>query len=247
MLVRHRTPRLLRSTFLLPLLALLAAVSIAEDLFDPAEAEKYRLKPKSLTGEVLKTATTQPAATQPATSASQPDSPFAGRPGDRDDVLPGYIELNDGSILPGWIYPTREKPWSVFEAESKSFRRIPPIVVRRIEAEVVWERDEPDWRWKENGSDEKIFTGRTYPARMVHYRFTLANGEKVNGTVQQPIHVRGETGDPVQFILHERDKGPLDSKLSSLIYVKHVELGKDALARGKELAAKRATSQPETK
>jgi hypothetical protein len=49
----------------------------------------------------------------------------------------------------------------------------------------------------------------------------------------------------VQFILHERDKGPLDSKLPQLIYVRHVYLGKEALARGEELTAKqKATSQP---
>lgn len=218
-----------------------------EDLYDPAEAAKYRRDPKPLTGQLLDAATTQPqtdADSGPAV-ASQPQSPFAATPQNRPDAQPGYIELSDGTVLPGTIYTTREKPFSVFEAASNSFRRIPPVIVRRIDAEVVWERDEPDWRWKEGGSDEKIYTGRTYPARMLRYTFTLVNGQKIAGTVQQPIYVQpAGGGDPIQFILHERDKGPLDSKLSQLVYVKRVELGGDALARGKELAGKPAATQP---
>ncbi len=232
------TPMRLASV-LLPLIAAASSALLAgDDLFDPAEAEKYRRRPGAVTDELLAGATSQPAGERPQIAASTPDSPFAGAPRDGRDAMPGYIELSDGRVLAGAIWTTPEKPWSVFEAESKSFRRIPPAVVRGIEAEVLWERDEPEWRWKEGGSDEKIYTGRTYPARMLRYVFTLANGEKVAGTVQQPIYVQVEGGQPVQFILHERDKGPLDGKLSRLVYVRRVCLGEEALARGRDLAAK---------
>ncbi len=237
-------------------------LSGAEDLYDPDEAARYRREPRNLADRVLESATTQPegATTQPegvATRqtarppASQPDSPFQTSRQARRDALAGYIELSDGTVLPGRIYTTRERPWSVFDAESRSFRRIPPAVVRKIDAEVVWERDEPDWRWKEEGSDEKVHTGRTYPARMLRHIFTLASGQTIAGTVQQPIYVQpdGGGGEAKQFILHERDKGPLDGKLDQLVYVKQVCLGDEALARGKELASARAarsapTTQP---
>jgi hypothetical protein len=82
----------------------------------------------------------------------------------------------------------------------------------------------------------------------MNYAFTLADGQKIAGTVQQPLCVRPPGRDDpeadVQFILHERDKGPLGAKLTALVYVKHVYLGPEALDRGKELAAKRPASRP---
>jgi hypothetical protein len=242
------------------LLAGVLAVSIlkpllADDLFDPAEAEKYRRKPTGLADELVRAAASQPG-NLVATSrsdrgevnrtgaTSKPASPLQQIAVDRDDIMPGYLELSDGTICPGQIFTTREKAWSVYDATASVYRRIPPTIVRQIDAIVVWERDEKDWRWKENGSDEKVFTGRSYSARLTNYAFILVDGQKITGSVQQPIYVRRGDGDPVQFILHERDKGPLDSKLPQLIYVRHVFLGKEALTRGEALAAKRSASQP---
>ncbi|MCG3179862.1 MAG: hypothetical protein BIFFINMI_02208 [Phycisphaerae bacterium] len=224
------------------LIALAAAASTAraadddyDKLFDPAEAQKYQHKPKDLTETIAEHATTQPAAaSQPDDEATtQPESPFADPGVGRRDLLPGYIELSDSRVLAGRIYTTRDKPWSVYDAASKSFRRIPPVVVARIDVELIWERDQPEWRWKEGGSDEKVYTGRTYPARLLEFTYTLVNGMKIAGTVQQPIYVLPPgSDDPVRFILHERQKGELGQPLADLPYVEHVVLGQAAQAEG---------------
>jgi hypothetical protein len=216
-----------------------------EELFDPGDAEKYRREQTPVTADLDEAATPAVDEQGDEEATSQPANPFADTPQSRRDLMPGYIELSDGRLLPGRIYTTRDKPWSVYDAKTKTFRRIPPVVVRRIEAEMIWERDTPQWRWKEGGSDEKVYTGRTYPARKIEYTFTLINGMKISGTVQQPIYVRHGDGEAARMILHERQKGALGQTLEDLVYVRRVELGKAALAEGRErLAENPPTSQP---
>lgn len=227
---------------------LLAADGGEDDLYDPDEAARYRKSDKPLAERILETGedspTTQPEADESA--ATQPESPFAVTPQTRRDLMPGCIELSDGRLLAGTVYTTRDKPWSVFEASSASFRRIPPTIVKRIDAVIIWERDQPEWRWKEGGSDEKVYTGRTYPARKQHYRFTLINGLQITGTVQQPIYVAaGEQA--ARFILHERDKGEVGQSLGDVVFVRSVRLGKEALDEAKkqlEERSKNPTTQP---
>jgi len=87
-----------------------------------------------------------------------------------------------------------------------------------------------------------VLTGESYPARMLAYRFTLIDGSTIDGTAQQPIYVRD--GEQVhRLILHERQKGPIGATLESLLYVRSVRLGEEALKSGRSMVAA-ATTQP---
>jgi len=169
-----------------------------------------------------------PAASQPAgadANDSGGESPFPapGREFRRDDALPGVIELSDGRQLPGGLYTTRERPWIVWQDKTQSWRHIPFINVLSITAVVEEERTELEWRWKAMGEPEKVYTGRSYPMRRLHWRFRLLDGSVVEGSTKgQPVWVefRGRSAGP--FVLHERMKGALDTKLADLIYIRKI-------------------------
>ena len=180
----------------------------------------------------------QPAATQPVTT--QP----AARKADgfhRDDALPGVIELTDGSQLAGGIYTTREMPWKVWVEAKKRWRRVPPIAVLSITVQVVSERMELQWRWKETGAPEKVYTGRKYPFRRLLWRFRLIDGSVLTGAVKgQPIWIETR-GKPVgPMLLSERVKGPVGAELKDLVHVERVVISRRMMDRALVAQAKRA-------
>ncbi len=156
-------------------------------------------------------------------------SPFAST-GDpvRKDAVPGYIELSDGRIIPGRIYTTRAKRLKIFDLEKNTYEHVPVPAIKKIEADVEWERFDREWRFKEAGNPEKVYSGRTYPVRMLAWTLTLRNDHTIHGHILgQPLYVTFE-GETERWILHKRQKGEIATTLGDLIYIRRVGLGKEA-------------------
>lgn len=175
----------------------------------------------------------KPVTTKPAAAAAAKPgagvNPFAGpeKAYFRADALPGAIELSNGKQLPGGVYTTHEKPWIVWCEQTKSWRRIPFIACLSIEAVVEQERMELRWRWKGMGEPERVFTGKKYPFRRLHWRFNLIDGTRVEGSTKgQPVFVelRGKKAGP--FVLHERMKGKDGQTLQDLVYVRKIVISR---------------------
>jgi hypothetical protein len=163
--------------------------------------------------------------------------PFGPRSQARDDAMPGYLELSDGTVRPGLLYLTREHRLKVFDEKEERQRLIPLQAVRRIHCTVVKEWREKEWRFKENANDEKVFTGRSYPAREYVHVVTLANGKTIRGPLAAIVYVQAEGADePERFLLHKRDKGEPGTDLKDLVYVRTICLGEKALEEGKRKA-----------
>lgn len=160
---------------------------------------------------------TQPS-TQPA-STTQPTSPFADRKAAGQRA--GAILLSDGTEIAGTVSSTPGKPIRVWDDQEKRYLDLPVESIANVEAKILWERDEPEWRFKESGHDEKVYTGKTYPARELQYTFTLLNGQVITGGAVAPVYV--DTGRATkQYVLHKRDKGEVGKTLAELVYVKRI-------------------------
>jgi len=162
--------------------------------------------------------------------AEGPASPFGTGKGTgaRKDAVPGYVELSSGLKMPGRIFTTRAKRLKVYNIEKEIYEYVPVPALKRIEAVVVWEREQRQWRFKEAGSTEKVYTGKTYPARMLSYRLTLRNDHRITGDVLgQPLYIaREERTD--RFVLHKRRKGAVGESLEDLVYIRAVVFGRKA-------------------
>jgi hypothetical protein len=156
----------------------------------------------------------------------------------RDDAVPGVVELSDGSLHPGQVSLTRDARLKIFDEAQKKHREIPLRVIDRIDCTVLKEWVEEEWRFKENASDEKYFTGKTYPAREYSHAIRLRNGQSIKGNLSAIVYVRGDDADKAdRYLLHQRDKGSLGSDLKSLLYVRSVRLGSKALDEAKRKPA----------
>jgi hypothetical protein len=162
----------------------------------------------------------------------------------RDDAVPGCLELSDGAIRPGMIYMTRDKRLKIYDEQLQRQREVPLQAVKQIECKVKREWMEKEWKFKETTSDKKLHTGYSYPAREYLHTITLNDGRTITGPLAAIVYVEppryaparpeGETGqpEPERFLLNKRNKGVRGQELKELIYVKKITLGKEALEQG---------------
>jgi hypothetical protein len=166
-------------------------------------------------------------------------NPFQKPPAQREDVLPGCLELSDGKILAGQIYLTRDKRLIIYDEEKQRQREVPLNVVKQIDCKIKKEWMEKEWKFKELTKDEKMYTGRQYPTREYIHTVTLADGRKITGPISgiiyvQPTGYSPDKNQPQHFLLHKRDKGQSGQKLKDLLYVKTIILGKEAMEEGRK-------------
>jgi hypothetical protein len=160
--------------------------------------------------------TTAPATTAPTTASSPLVSDA------KDETRAGTITLSDGTKLTGQISTTVDKPLRVYDENEKQYIDVPIDKIASIKAEVVWERDEKEWQFKLSGSDEKVYSGKTYPARETRYTIAKLDGTKVSGAIAAPIYFKQGEGRRT-LVLHKRDKGDVGQTLKQLVYVQSVE------------------------
>jgi len=162
-------------------------------------------------------------ATQPA--AKTPNTPLKDEAAD-DQSRPGVITLSDGSKVKGKIATTQDKPIRIWVEKEKDYEDVPFDQIESAEVNVLWERDEKEWNFKETGSDIKVYSGKTYPARQTQYTFTLTDGTVIKGDVVAPLYVTTEDGKSKTYVLYKRDKGEIGQTLKDRPYVKSVSFGK---------------------
>ena len=154
--------------------------------------------------------------------------------------MPGYVELSNGVIRPGWLYLTREKRLKIYDETVQRQREIPWAAVERIECEVKTEWMEREWKFKETASDEKIYTGRKYPAREYIHTITLRGGRTITGPLAEIVYLQSSPEQEAEsFLLNKRNKGEPGQPLKSLIYVKQIKLGKEAFEEGRKIEERR--------
>jgi len=178
-------------------------------------------------------------------------NPFGPVRHEREDAIPGYLEMSDGKVYPGAIYMTRDKRLKLYDESLERQREVPLRVVKQIECKVLKEWMEKEWRFKELTKAEKYYTGRQYPAREYTHTITLNDDRTITGPLAEIIYVKPYL-DPKatpsggyrpqakveRFLLHKRDKGKPGEDLKSLTYVRLIKLGEEALEEGRRKAAR---------
>ena len=183
----------------------------------------------------------------PVRAAEPPTiDPFGPMPGQsgwqRDDAVPGSVELSDGSVRRGLVYLTRDKRLQIYDEALQRQREVPLQMVKQIDGTIKKEWLEREWKYKETTANEKMYTGRRYPVREYLHTVTLKNGRTISGPLSAIVYVEpsqhsvGQSDDqqpePERFLLNKRNKGELGASLKSLVYVKQIKLGKEAMEKG---------------
>jgi hypothetical protein len=169
-------------------------------------------------------------------AAAEPpvQNPFGQTPPKRDDAVRGRIELSNGTIHSGLIYLTRDKRLHIFDEAAQRMRDVPLNDIKQIDCRIKKEWMEKEWRFKETTSDEKIHTGREYPAREYLHTITLKDGRTITGPLSAVVYIESSQGGKPKIercLLNNRNKGELGNNLESLLYVKRIKLDVDAVKK----------------
>jgi len=146
-----------------------------------------------------------------------------------DYAVAGTLATSDGKSLTGSVYTTLGKPLTIYDRAEKRFVEFTLKDVSRIDVSVEEEHEEPVWRWKESGSDEKIFTGKSYPWKKYLSTVTFTGGTKIAGDLSGLVYVEA-AGKKTRFVFYKRQQGDEGQALSDLVYVTSVVLGDKARA-----------------
>ncbi len=170
-------------------------------------------------------------ATAPAIAGPAATNPLGGADRfERTDALPGVIVLADGTILAGRIFTTRDKDIELWVAQEKRWRHVPLLAMLSLEAKVVKEGMELEWRWKEMGLNEKVYTGRKKPVRRLLWRTHLIDDSRLTGAIKgQPLWIDTASGRRGPLLLQERSDGKYGQTLEDLVYVKRVIISRRAM------------------
>jgi len=170
------------------------------------------------------------AAAEPAQGEEKPANPFGEAGSQRADALPGKLVLSDGKELRGRLYLTRDRKIELFDTRRQEWNKLALKDLARLDISVEKEETVKEWRWKENGSDVKVDTGRTKVDRSYKCAATRADGQKIEGHLRGTVIFIKESdeADARRFFLLWNSPGDFDQKPADLVYVKAVVLGEEA-------------------
>ena len=169
--------------------------------------------------------------------AQKVKAPGSGKFKPNDDVHPfgtsngntslavrnGIVTLSNGTVLSGQVWTTLKTPFRVWLGDIKQYRDIDMRLIKAIQVHVRSAKEIRDWRYQQEGSDIKNYSGKTRPRIRFAYTFTILKGKPVTGTLDAPLYVRAH-GHTSNLIIYKRVEGKLGEKLSAVVYVKSVTL-----------------------
>ncbi len=138
------------------------------------------------------------------------------------------VEMSDGRTVAGQVALVNDQLIIHNDAQAKKYT-VRLAEMKQLESLVEKESMEKKWFFKEDGRDEKVYTGEVYPVRYFNTRVTFGDGRTLEG------HIIGTTallklGDdaPERLFLTRQMEGKVGQKLNDLVYVKRIALKGEA-------------------
>ncbi len=179
-----------------------------------------------------------------ATLARAGESPLVKQDTKRSDAARGVITRSDGAVYGGRIYTTRAARIEVFVPAAKKWHKFRLKNIRKMEFTVAKQSVEKEWKFREGGHDDKVYTGRVKLDRK--YSVTVTYTEKgeektVTGRIKgAPLYVEHWDGKRYKYLLRQHHSGEWttpDNVESSLLYTRTVDLTRDPEEARKALEA----------
>ena len=164
-----------------------------------------------------------------AMAEQQPNPPAPDEK--KSDLRQDIVKYSDGKKLTGELFLRGETTLTLFDLERKDYRKASLRDIARIDVEVESATMEKVWRFKEEGSPEKIYTGEQYPLHKYLTHVTLRNGVRISCHLAAVIWLRTEKEQKRVFLL-KKQAGTVVQNLEDLVYIKTVEFFDRRLVKG---------------
>ena len=175
-------------------------------------------------------------------------NPFSRRGTKPKYAVPARITYSDGKVLEGWVWRRANAPIRVFDRKRKAHEDYFLGDLARIDVKPETEKFERDWRWKNQGSSEKVFLDIGYFWNQYVTTVKTRDGESASGDCSGQFYILLLDGKKDKWYLYKRQSGrDVEKKkredLTPLVYVKSVAFTDDFL---KKLEEKKAEAKGST-
>lgn len=181
-------------------------------------------------------------------------NPFRERAAVPKYARPARITFSDKKVLEGHVWARADKPLRIYNRAERAHQDYFLSDLRRIEVTPEIEEFERDWRWKNQGSSEKVYLDTGYLWTQFLTTLTLSDGARVTGDCVGQFYIQLLDGKRESWVLYKKlnnRQGPdvpnkKRDEQPPLIYVKTVEFTDDFLKRPAPEKAPASPSTPAT-
>lgn len=134
----------------------------------------------------------------------------------------GIVVLSNGKRVAGMLSLTTGKRLVVRRPDRKRPREVALSELAGIAVRVIGQCLIKEWRFKEEGSPVKVYTGRSYPRLDFGLTLTFTDGRALDCTVAKgtPLYVETGAAKRRRFIIPRYLTGEMGRKPEELIYLK---------------------------
>jgi hypothetical protein len=162
--------------------------------------------------------------------------------------VPVRITYSDGTVLQGWTWRRANDTLRIYNRAARAHEDYALADLKRIGVQAESVNFERDWRWKNQGSSEKVFLDIGYFWNQYLTTFTTTDGKKAAGDCSGQFYLLALDGKKTKWYLHkrhsDRTKKGKREELQPLVYVKSVEFTDDFLPKAEDdKPAKRETGE----
>jgi len=166
-------------------------------------------------------------------------NPFRARGRRPKYAVPARITWSDGKVLEGWVWRRANGHIRIFNRKERAHQDYFLSDLTRIDVKAETENFERDWRWKNQGSSEKVFLDIGYFWNQYVTTLTTTDGEAIAGDCSGQFYAMGLDGKKSKWYLYKRLSGRDAEKkkreeLKPLVHVLRVEFTDDFLKKLEE-------------
>ena len=135
---------------------------------------------------------------------------------------PAVVSLSDGTRVSGEVTFTQNS-LNMFHAEHERRYDVPVSDMKKLETLIERQYMDEKWIFREDGRDEKVYTGDKYPIRRLTHRVTFGDGSELTGKIHgRSFYLRDDKGKVQRFALKRKLEGEVGDQLEDLVYVKSI-------------------------
>ena len=169
-------------------------------------------------------------------------NPFRQRSKLPSYAKPARIMYSDGKALEGHVWRRADATIRIFNRDKRAHEDYYVSDLKRIDVTPETENFERDWRWKNQGSSEKVFLDTGYLWNQYITTFSLTDGSKAAGDCSGQFYIQTLDGTKDKWYLYKRQSGGDDrtkphkkrEETEPLVYVKSVEFTDDFLKKAED-------------
>ncbi len=154
-------------------------------------------------------------------SVAEEPQPNPEAPANEAEKPRDVVTWSDGTEKVGTVFMRGTSHIRLFNLERKDYVQVAISDMARIDVEIEKASMQKVYRFKEEGSPEKIFSGETYPLHEYITRVTLRNGVEIETHLVAMMSLKvGKEEEKLPLVI--KQSGSVTDNFEDLVYVKNI-------------------------